>query len=304
MKLPYSEPEPAGSERARQAKAYRELAAGTSRDAPHALTRANGEEADHGPPYPANFTKGLAHDDNGILADPDDYRRFVKAINSPDHTLFEDHVRSAVDTGQAFRCCIKKKCKSEPGSDCEADGCRSPKWRGWESPRAGHAFDLEGPDAAAVGMAPAPRVGSSELSAEMAELYALAILRDVPFTTIRDGGKARLCGSRDDAGDALLSSNEIVQALNTMPFFSGNGVRSSTPGMVDNSGLNEFERRRRFARTLSGNALTLQTAFRGSTEGAQVGPYVSQFMLIGWDSRAGTEANAPGRWGLNRGFIP
>lgn len=304
MKLPSSEPEPAGSERARQAKAYRDLAAETSRLVPQALTCTNGEEVDHGPQYPANFTKGLAHDDCGILADAADYRRLVKAINSRDHTLFEDYVRSSVDAEVTFHCKpkVKGQCKSEV--DSEVEGYCETQWRGWESPRAGHAYDLEGPDAGAVGMAPAPRVGSSELAAEMAEVYALAILRDVPFTTIGEGGKARLCGA-NIRGKAELAASEIVDLLKKLPFYSGNGVRSSTPNMVDESGLNAFERNRRFARTLSPDgALSLQTVFRGSTEGAQVGPYISQFMLIGANSLAGAGTSNSAQWGLENGFIP
>ena len=179
-KLKYSKPDPAGSERAILAKQQRDLATEISRLQPQAQTQANGEEGDHGPQYPANFTKGLAHDDNGLLECPEDYWTFVEAINSSDRTLFDTHVQSAEDRGKAFACSINNQ---------------PTQWRGWESPRAGHAFELEGPDSGALGMAPAPRVGSSELAAEMAEVYALSILRDVPFTEIADGGDKKLCDS-------------------------------------------------------------------------------------------------------------
>lgn len=295
MKLPYSQPNPTGSERARRAKAYRNLATEVSRLVPQALTRTNGEETDHEPQYPANFTKGLRHDEYGILADPSDYRCFVEAINSPQRTLFETRVNSSVEAGTKFHCNVGN----------------GTAWRGWESPRAGHCFDLEGPDMGAVGMAPAPRVGSSELAAEMAEVYALAILRDVPFTTICTGGSTRLCSSCKEAGVAELSAREIVQCLNGMPFYSGQNICSSTPHMVDSTGLNSFERNRRFARTLSHNGiLTPKIAFRGSTKGAQVGPYISQFMLIGANSLAGRCNGAAAfpanraHWAIQSGFIP
>ncbi|MEM7356853.1 MAG: vanadium-dependent haloperoxidase, partial [Acidobacteriota bacterium] len=182
-------------------------------------------------------------------------------------------------------------------------------WRGWESPRSGHVFELEGPDAGSVGMAPAPRVGSSELSAEMAEVYGLALLRDVPFTTICQGGGKRLCASEDKPGSAQLSAKKIVALLDKMPFYSGKHPVSSTPGCTDATGLNRFERNRRFARTL-GEELTPENAFRGSTPGALKGPYISQFMLIGATSLAGADnasAGFPGRnarFGLQDGFIP
>ncbi|MEM9224061.1 MAG: bromoperoxidase [Pseudomonadota bacterium] len=299
MKLPYAEPVPAGSERALSAKKMRDLMTEASRLHPQATTRTNGEEADHGHPFPANFTKGLQHNQNGLLAEAADYRCFVEAINAPDPTLFEKDVEIADDSH--YNCPEKITCK----------GKMKVEWRGWESPRAGHVYDLQGPDAGAVGMAPAPRVGSSELAAEMAEVYSLAILRDVPFTEICNGGGTKLCASDPDAGSAELNANEVVSLLNGMPFFSGESVCSSTPHMADKTGLNAFERNRRFGRTLSVDGpLTTQNAFRGSTKGAHAGPYISQFMLIGATSLAcGTDGQStfPGTsaaWDLQDGFIP
>ena len=181
-KPPYAEPDPAGSERARKARDFRNLASEISRLHPQAATRNNGEETDHSDYYPANFTKGLLHDTNGLLVYGEDYLCFVEAINSPDPTRFEKHVDSAADHEVTFRCTV--------------DGAGDVKWRGWESPRCGHVYELEGPDAGAVGMAPAPRVGSSELAAEMAEVYGLALLRDVPFTKICSGGNEKLCDGK------------------------------------------------------------------------------------------------------------
>ena len=301
MKLSFAEPDPAGSERARAAKDLRDLATEISRLQPQALTRTNSEEADHGPQYPANFTKGLAHDKFGLVEHKEDYWCFVEAINSPDRTLFEKHVDTAATRCKTYHCHTKITCH----------GKKEVKWRGWESPRAGHVYELEGPDAGAVGMAPAPRVGSSELAAEMAEVYGLALLRDVPFTTICEGGAKRLCPSADKPGKSKLSAQEVVDLLNCMKFYSGDNPHSSTPHMVDKTGLNSFERNRRFGRTQSlGGALTPATAFRGSTKGALAGPYISQFMLIGAKSLAcagGGTASYPGldaSFDLQDGYIP
>ena len=301
MKLHFAEPDPAGSERARSAKKLRDLATEISRLQPQALTRTNAEEADHGPQYPANFTKGLCHDDCGLVEYEEDYWCFVEAINSPDRTLFEKHVVTAKNRGKSYHCHTKITCH----------GKATVEWRGWESPRAGHVYELEGPDSGAVGMAPAPRVGSSELAAEMAEVYGLALLRDVPFTVICEGGAKRLCPSVDKSGKAKLSAGEVVDLLNCMKFYSGDAPNSSTPHMVDGTGLNRFERNRRFGRTQSlDGALTPATAFRGSTKGALVGPYLSQFMLIGAKSRAcagGGTASYPGLdapFDLQDGYVP
>ena len=292
-KINYSKPDPIGCERANESKKQRDLATKISRLNPQALTQSNGEENDHGPLYPANFTKGLAHDDNGLLEDPSDYRKFVEAINSKDRTLFDNQVQSAQDKGKTFTCTIN----NDPV-----------EWRGWESPRSGHAYELEGPDSGALAMAPAPRVGSSELAAEMAEVYSLAILRDVPFSEIADGGSNKLC---EKGGHSQLTSAEIVNLLSDMPYYDGKSVTSSTPLHTDVSGLNSFERARRQARTGTiTDGLTLQNVFRGSTAGAQVGPYISQFLLAGTNSLLGGTSGKPGFPGTQAnfdaedGFIP
>jgi len=299
MKLPHDIPAPAGTHRASSAKSLRDLCTDIARGRAHAASEANGEEADYASArYPTNFTKGLKHNGFGLLASAEDYHVFVEAINSPAPGLFDSHVKGALEQGAMFA--------------CKKDGC-APSWRGWESPRAGHVYELQGPDAGSVGMAPAPRVGSSELAAEMAEVYALALLRDVPFADICAGkSKKKLC---ERGGATDLSGSEIAALLNKMPFYNGSCVTSSTPLCTDSSGLNQFERNRRFARTQDETKsytapVTAQTIFRGSTPGALVGPYLSQFMLIGAKSIAGPgdgNSNLPGTdaaFDLQDGFIP
>lgn len=55
-----------------------------------------------------------------------------------------------------------------------------------KNPQAGLAFDLEGPDSFGVAIRPAPRADSTENSAEMTELYWMALARDLPFATWND----------------------------------------------------------------------------------------------------------------------
>ena len=319
MKLPHSEPEICGSRRANNAEKLRVLAAQTSRLRPQALTKANGEENDHGPIYPANFTKGLLHDKNGLLAHAADYRCLVAAINSHDTTLFEKDIKTFKSYPEEYNCFpLVKGCedfvdaKGKPKLDENGKPIKI-GWRGWESPRAGHVYELEGPDSGSVAMSPAPRIGSSELAAEMAEVYSLALLRDVPFTTICDGGGKKLCASETKAGNAELTADEIVDALNTMPYFNcENSSISSTPHNNDDAGLNGFERNRRIARTGSLSVeLSRGNVFRGSTKGAQTGPYISQFLLIGAESIACDipygKPGLPGKnakFGLEDGYIP
>ncbi|WP_216825879.1 vanadium-dependent haloperoxidase [Sulfitobacter sp. SK012] len=122
--------------------------------------------------------------------------------------------------------------------------------RKWEAPTAGLAYDLQGPDAQAVTMAAAPKLGSDELAFEMAEVYELALLRDEPFQFFDSpGGSAALTASV-----ARMNGYEYAQA--------------------------GFPNR---PRKTEGGELTRQTAFRGSSRGVDVGPYLSQFLLIGND---------------------
>ena len=90
--------------------------------------------------------------------------------------------------------------------------------RGAQSLRVRHvlvAEEVEGADADAIGMAPAPRLNKSsesdnspqpsnaELAAEMAEVYAMAILRDVPFTEILKGQNFDIAAG--EGADAVAS---------------------------------------------------------------------------------------------------
>ncbi|MEM9777953.1 MAG: bromoperoxidase, partial [Chloroflexota bacterium] len=138
-------------------------------------------ENNNKPSYLTSFTKGMPHDyKTGLLLNPDDFEWFIRAIDSGD-------VRDFIDTPLG---------PPQEDGDEEPDP-ENPKWkshkakgaklRAWESQGAGLAFDLEGPDCWAVTMPPAPALGSDELIAEMAEVYAQALLRDVPFTDIVKG---------------------------------------------------------------------------------------------------------------------
>jgi hypothetical protein len=50
------------------------------------------------------------------------------------------------------------------------------------NPQAGLAFDLEGPDSHALTLRPAPALASAEAAGELAELYWMALARDVHFS--------------------------------------------------------------------------------------------------------------------------
>lgn len=99
-----------------------------------------------------------------------------------------------------------------------------------------------------------PAIGSPELIGEVAELYALALLRDVPLTCFRHDGV-----SSDYIADTL-------DALNDLSWFR----RDADFNLRDASAA--LRRRVDFGR---------QTAFRGIAPGDDTGPYLSQLLLVG-----------------------
>ncbi|KFA91412.1 vanadium-dependent haloperoxidase [Archangium violaceum] len=225
----------------------------------HPIHANNGDEflyrdsKTNGITYAGSFTKGLPHDAQGFLVtEPgqlDPFNLFVQGIQSGDP---KDFIRTPLGP-PGFNPSVRpdswksRSAKSTLGKDDNAGA----DVRGWESAGAGHTFDLEGPDAQSVTMPPHPRLDSAELVGEMAELYLMALLRDVPFARMREGkGTARLA--------------QAIELLNSLDWFQAKPA---------DLGANERCRHRPL--------LTEQTVFRGITPGEQQGPYLSQFLLVG-----------------------
>jgi len=205
------------------------------------------------PSYLASFTKGMPHNDlTGLVLHPEDFQQFVKGSDSGDPRDFVDTPLGPL------------------GGTVNNPGWRSKKaiqhkatLRAWESQGAGNSFDLEGPDSHAVTMPPAPVIGSDELIAEMGEVYAQALLRDIPFTDIvKCSGEVTCSPSKKKD---RLTVKSVLSALNKLSWFKSEDCCSLS--------LNEAARKR--------GKLTGQTAFRGITPGDSIGPYISQFLLVG-----------------------
>ena len=203
------------------------------------------------------FTKGLEHDEYGRVK-RSELRSLISAINQDgngtdyDETPFPGTYKGA-DQGRAARFDVPLY----KGAFSRSEPSRPLSVRGWESPIAGHTFDTQAGDADQTAMPPAPALApgdaGAELTAEMAEVYVAALLRDLPFSQWSDG-----------------TVGEAVEMLSKLPFFSGD------------AGLDAQGEKRRLARFAAGEStLSVNSLLRGSTPGAQVGPYVSQFMLVG-----------------------
>jgi len=189
----------------------------------HPQHQANGDEQRYeSANYPMSFTKGLNHNKTtGLVEQPGDFKAFRSAI---DKGFAEDFTRQVAVP------------RDEPR-------------RKWEAPTAGTVYELQGPDPQAVTIPPAPALCSDELTFEMAEVYELALLRDVPFNAFVAGG-----------GSAALTDS--TTRLNSLAYAQ--------------AGFNSRPRK-----TNSSKQLDAQTVFRGSSPGVERGPYLSQFMLIG-----------------------
>lgn len=137
-----------GDERRNQAYKVRQTAALAEKQREVLEAVCNGDE-DRYPNRIASYSKCLPHDTTTGEVDPAAYQAMIDAIESGQFAAFD-----AVPRAGTFRLA---------------------------NPLGGLGFNLEGPDNRAVLAPPAHRLDSAELAAEMAELYWMALCRDVPF---------------------------------------------------------------------------------------------------------------------------
>lgn len=135
--------------RKRTARDIRREAAQLAYERPLPDHPCNGEEDDYAGTCIANFSKGLPHNSLGEV-NPAAYNALLAALASGNPNDFE-----AIPLGGV---------------------------RPLRNPQAGLAFDLEGPDSHHLAIRPVPRLDGPENSAEAAELYWMALARDVRFT--------------------------------------------------------------------------------------------------------------------------
>ncbi len=260
-------PNPRGETRRKLARERRVAAAKAAYERGQPQQPVNGEIVRYDGVWPTNYSKGLPHDRETGLVAPAAFEAFVSAINEAGHAGEPYAFDVAIGPRNAKKAHRPASFIDRPGDATKfsfknADGTEV-NVRTWESPRAGHVYDLEGPDAAALAISSFPKLGSNELNAELAELYAMAYLRDVPVIEL-------------EAGGALADVDNAIAALNALPWFSGNAVNISGEAI-----RRREARHKELDNGSNPSQLNRQTLFRGSAPGAKVGPYVSQFLLIG-----------------------
>jgi hypothetical protein len=185
----------------------------------HPTHIANGDEQKYAGDnkFLASFTKGLPHDfETGLIRNEKDFRYFIHAIKTGE---LVDFVKTPLGpNGDA----------NDP-SLWRTNICA--EVRAWESQGAGHTFDLEGPDAQSVTMPPAPKLGSHELTAEMAEVYSQATLRDIPFNAMLDPNlvdEAYDQSNDNNKHHHLDVLNNEKNKLNCLPWFDGSDMPNLT----------------------------------------------------------------------------
>lgn len=260
-----------GPKRRDRAKARRHAAATLNTSLEGYQTANNGDNVRFDDTYVMAFTKGLDHDWGTGFAKSVDVHAFESALTQPGPNGSETQRKFMIP-------------QSGTSYVAPAD-----EFRVWESPLSGMAYENEGPDPDAVSMAPAPKLGETELCAEMLEVYAMALVRDMPFSELAQagntlkyhpvGGKALVPFAKGGA-DALVS--DLIDALNTQNWFKTPGHVTTTLG--EDGSITMLEQSRQSARGEPGApsaAVTTRTLFRGSSSGCQDGPYISQFLLQG-----------------------
>ena len=151
-KLPVSE-----EERKRMGFEIRKRAAERTYDIKWPDHPNNGEEDDYREnghrTYIGNYRKGLIHNKLGE-PDRESYESFLRAARTGTFEAWEEVKVAIPERGDSLK---------------------------FFNPLAGLTFSLIGPDPFGLAMPPAPRIDSEEGGGEMAEVYWMALARDVPF---------------------------------------------------------------------------------------------------------------------------
>jgi membrane-associated phospholipid phosphatase len=193
----------------------------------------NGEEDDYRDlqghhNYIGNFSKVLPHHTAGPEigeVKPYAYRRLLAAVDTGNPDDFDNIPRVVNDA------CARK----------------------FVNPQSGLAFDLEGPDSHSLIIPPAPRIDGSEAASEMAELYWMALCRDINFNDFNgtpiiasaaadlDSNYNRYTGPRPVTPSNVFRGNlngDLVGPYVSQFLLRGNN--NPTIGRVENDGFIQY----------------------------------------------------------------
>ncbi|TDB63782.1 vanadium-dependent haloperoxidase [Arundinibacter roseus] len=256
--------------RREQAKKVRYAAADMAYNRPHQRHVNNGDEnkyrvtermadgtfvKDLGPSLINSFTKGLEHGENGIVKNAEDFAAFIRAADSGDLELIRN---LPLNENVAWLSPVAQNANGEG---------RPATIRAWESMASGLTHDLQGPDAQAVCIPPAPALESDELVSELAEIYWMALCRDIRFDQF--------------SGNATIQA--AIAHLNQLPWLANPAE----------SGLHAYEQNRKRGYFAGGGPIAFDgnTIFRGNIKGDDIGFHISQFLYVG-NKALGNEPNS------------
>ncbi|MEP4271981.1 MAG: hypothetical protein ABJ379_08475 [Roseibium sp.] len=228
----------------------------------------NGEDV----PYIFNFRKGLKHDKNGLV-DPGDYEKFRDG-------LLEHHPETFADAPLVTMYAEDDLDGGHVPKPPATDACGNPMtfdklFRQWESPTGGFSYVLQGPDALAIATPRAPDAQSAELVAEMAEVYQMALDRDLPVAAYMDKSlidelaASMTAAARKRINDDHAKVQGSADLLSRFRWFKGHAAPTDEK-------LQERRRRRRF-----GTPQEPKNLYRGEGEDPWPTPFLSQFMVMG-----------------------
>lgn len=264
------------------AKSVRYSAADLAFQRVYASHKNNGDEhkyRDNG--HLVSFSKGLPHDvKTGLVSSEHDYQAFSRGILSGDA---RDFINTPLGPAHYLPTTGNNECwydvNNQKLANCDPQGIGL---RAWESQSAGKSFGLLGPDPQSIPMPPAPKLGSAELTGELAELYCFSLLRDVPFSDL----SAIVSNQREINTQSHTHSgipvDVIVDELSQLDWFSKRclkGVYLDSNQQEQALSSEELDRMRK--------GQPQDYLFRGPNYGDAVGPIVSQFLL------AGSQGSAP-----------
>lgn len=238
---------------------------------PKAVGLANGEEGEYDPfPYQANYIKSLRRLDVNLGDDPNpnaycDYLGILREARLRVSNRF-DEIELQGDKPQP------------PDLNCEDDGIPARKQT---NPQGGLPVSTTGPDPSGVNLnlfrnrtrslRPAPRIDGRapiggltlqhENTAEMVELYWMALLRDLPFRRWTLSAPANRLPNPPNDWQQLEVAGATIEAA-----------------VADLKRVQQY-----FAEPypIGGGSVTAGNIFRGAAYGDQFGPYISQFLLRG-----------------------
>ncbi|MEA5411079.1 hypothetical protein VB737_04790 [Synechococcus sp. BA-120 BA3] len=242
-------------------------------------------------PFAGNFHKTLPHNRFGEV-DVAAYRRFERtcvAIEAGAPINFESVAEGPVAPSSPDVPQTAFKISSGDTPAIQELGMAAAKLT---SPLAGAAAEGFGPDPKTLEMPPAPSIQSISATAEMVELYWMALLRDAPLVafqfdrTAPEGGYADVGGHDGELGYGVASRiGTARQAVNRC--FDAAVRLDSDPGRL----CTPLD----LAPGGGGARIDLHTLFRSGLPGEDAGPLLSQFFLqnVGYGTQTIDQSQVP-----------